>query len=196
MVDKIKQSAKGSTRRVFVVETMGAHCGYLATMSGLAGGADAAYIFEEPLTIDRLREDCAHLRSKIEDRVKRGLILCSDKANSNYECVLPASASAEPSHPLPLPLRQFPSLLAAPTSLRGCSRRRAMALSTVAATFWVTFNRGACPRRSTVTWARKWAPKRSTTWIAACRNTSAKTVSWLLAVGGIFASLGMAASRK
>ena len=50
-IDKIKQSASGSKRRVFVVETMGGYCGYLATMSGLAGGADAAYIFEEEFTI-------------------------------------------------------------------------------------------------------------------------------------------------
>ena len=34
-----------------MVETMGGYCGYLATMSGLAGGADAAYIFEEDFTI-------------------------------------------------------------------------------------------------------------------------------------------------
>lgn len=29
------------------METMGGYCGYLATLAGLAGGADAAYIFEE-----------------------------------------------------------------------------------------------------------------------------------------------------
>jgi 6-phosphofructokinase len=40
---------------VFVVETMGGFCGYLATMSGLASGADAAYIFEEKFTISNLR---------------------------------------------------------------------------------------------------------------------------------------------
>lgn len=40
---------------MFVVETMGGYCGYLATMSGLAGGADAAYIFEEEVNITMLR---------------------------------------------------------------------------------------------------------------------------------------------
>ena len=40
---------------MFVVETMGGYCGYLATMSGLAGGADAAYIFEEPFGISDLQ---------------------------------------------------------------------------------------------------------------------------------------------
>ena len=53
--DRIKQSATGTKRRVFVVETMGGYCGYLATMSGLAGGADAAYVFEDKITITDLR---------------------------------------------------------------------------------------------------------------------------------------------
>ncbi len=44
--DRIRQSAQGTKRRVFVIETMGGYCGYLATIAGLAGGADAAYIFE------------------------------------------------------------------------------------------------------------------------------------------------------
>ena len=34
---------------------MGGFCGYLATMSGLAGGADAAYIYEEKFTIKDLQ---------------------------------------------------------------------------------------------------------------------------------------------
>ena len=36
------------------METMGAYCGYLATMAGLAGGADAAYIHEETFGIKDL----------------------------------------------------------------------------------------------------------------------------------------------
>lgn len=38
-LDRIKQSAMAA-RRCFVVEVMGRHCGYLALMSGLAGGAE------------------------------------------------------------------------------------------------------------------------------------------------------------
>ncbi len=53
--DKIKQSATGTKRRVFVVETMGGYCGYLATTTGIAVGADAAYIFEEPFNIHDLK---------------------------------------------------------------------------------------------------------------------------------------------
>ena len=44
--DRIKQSASGTKRRVFIIETMGGFCGYLANMGALAAGADAAYIFE------------------------------------------------------------------------------------------------------------------------------------------------------
>lgn len=53
--DRIKQSAAGTKRRVFIVETMGGYCGYLATMAGLASGADAAYIHEEPFKIHELQ---------------------------------------------------------------------------------------------------------------------------------------------
>ncbi|CAH8640680.1 unnamed protein product [Dicrocoelium dendriticum] len=84
VLDKIKLSAMGTKRRVFVVETMGGYCGYLATMSGLAGGADAAYIYEEPFTIDDLRQDVVHLRAKIADNVQRGLVLRTEYANKNY----------------------------------------------------------------------------------------------------------------
>lgn len=52
--DRIKQSAAGTKRRVFIVETMGGYCGYLATMAGLAAGADAAYIYEEKFSIKDL----------------------------------------------------------------------------------------------------------------------------------------------
>lgn len=55
LIDKIKQSATGTRRRVFIIETMGGYCGYLATVSGLASGADNAYIFEEKFTIDDIR---------------------------------------------------------------------------------------------------------------------------------------------
>ncbi|KAF6779917.1 hypothetical protein AHF37_00478 [Paragonimus kellicotti] len=84
ILDKIKLSAMGTKRRVFVVETMGGYCGYLATMCGLAGGADAAYIYEEPFKIDDLRQDVVHMRAKIADNVQRGLILRCEYANKNY----------------------------------------------------------------------------------------------------------------
>lgn len=37
------------------METMGGYCGYLATVTGIAVGADAAYIFEDPFNIQELK---------------------------------------------------------------------------------------------------------------------------------------------
>lgn len=82
--DKIKQSAIGSNRRVFVVETMGGYCGYLATLSGLASGADQSYIYEEPFTIHDLIDDIHHLRKKMEGDLKRGILIRNEKANEHY----------------------------------------------------------------------------------------------------------------
>ncbi|EJY57632.1 AAEL017318-PA [Aedes aegypti] len=52
--DRIRQSAQGTKRRVFVIETMGGYCSYLATLPGLVGGAGAAYIYEEKFSIKDL----------------------------------------------------------------------------------------------------------------------------------------------
>ncbi|CAF0916460.1 unnamed protein product [Rotaria sordida] len=82
--DKIKQSAQGSKRRVFVIETMGGYCGYLATMAALASGADQAYIYEEPFTIKDLIEDVDHLCKKMEGHLKRGLLLRNEMASEHY----------------------------------------------------------------------------------------------------------------
>uniref|UniRef100_A0A8C6LTJ6 ATP-dependent 6-phosphofructokinase n=1 Tax=Nothobranchius furzeri TaxID=105023 RepID=A0A8C6LTJ6_NOTFU len=82
--DRIKQSAAGTKRRVFIVETMGGYCGYLATMAGLASGADAAYIYEEPFSIHDLELNVDHLVEKMKTTVKRGLILRNEKCNANY----------------------------------------------------------------------------------------------------------------
>uniref|UniRef100_A0A4W2D0G0 ATP-dependent 6-phosphofructokinase n=1 Tax=Bos indicus x Bos taurus TaxID=30522 RepID=A0A4W2D0G0_BOBOX len=82
--DRIKQSAAGTKRRVFIIETMGGYCGYLATMAGLAAGADAAYIFEDPFTIRDLQVNVEHLVQKMKTTVKRGLVLRNEKCNENY----------------------------------------------------------------------------------------------------------------
>ena len=74
--DRIKQSALGSKRRTFLVETMGGYCGYLATLSAIAGGADAAYINEEPFTCEDLLNDSLHMKMKMNNSmIQRGLIL-------------------------------------------------------------------------------------------------------------------------
>uniref|UniRef100_A0A669D5Z7 Phosphofructokinase, liver type n=1 Tax=Oreochromis niloticus TaxID=8128 RepID=A0A669D5Z7_ORENI len=82
--DKIKQSASGTKRRVFVVETMGGYCGYLASSTGIAVGADAAYIFEDPFNIHDLKTNVEHLSEKMKKDVQRGLILRNEKCHENY----------------------------------------------------------------------------------------------------------------
>ncbi|KAK3743342.1 hypothetical protein QZH41_013914 [Actinostola sp. cb2023] len=82
--DRIKMSALSSFKRVFVVECMGAYCGYLATMGALASGADAAYIFEEKFTLKDLQDDVNHMKSKMQGKVRRGLIIRNEKCNDNY----------------------------------------------------------------------------------------------------------------
>lgn len=84
IADRIKQSASGTSNRVFVLEVMGGYSGYLATLSALASGADAAYIYEEPFTAADLQGDVKHLAAKIQAGVKRGMVLRSEKANENY----------------------------------------------------------------------------------------------------------------
>jgi len=84
--DRIRQSAQGTKRRVFIVETMGGYSGYLATMAGLAGGADAAYIHEEKFNIHDLMKDLDIMAFKMDKgNIYRGLVLRNEKANSNYD---------------------------------------------------------------------------------------------------------------
>uniref|UniRef100_S4RL00 6-phosphofructokinase n=1 Tax=Petromyzon marinus TaxID=7757 RepID=S4RL00_PETMA len=82
--DHIKQSASGTKRRVFVIETMGGFCGYLATAGALAAGADAAYIYEEPFGIAQLQADVIRLVEKMKSGVQRGLVLRNEHCNTNY----------------------------------------------------------------------------------------------------------------
>ncbi|XP_043284111.1 ATP-dependent 6-phosphofructokinase isoform X1 [Venturia canescens] len=82
--DRIRQSAQGTKRRVFIIETMGGYCGYLATVAGLAGGADAAWIFEEKFNIKDLNQDVVAMAAKMSEGVQRGLILRNENCNLNY----------------------------------------------------------------------------------------------------------------
>ncbi|XP_037691592.1 ATP-dependent 6-phosphofructokinase, platelet type isoform X1 [Choloepus didactylus] len=82
--DRIKQSASGTKRRVFIIETMGGYCGYLANMGGLAAGADAAYIFEEPFDIRELQANVEHLTEKMKTTIQRGLVLRNENCSENY----------------------------------------------------------------------------------------------------------------
>lgn len=62
--DAIKQSASASRNRVFVVETQGGKCGYLATMGALAVGACIVYTPETGINLDMLRNDVKFLKKR------------------------------------------------------------------------------------------------------------------------------------
>ena len=54
-IDRLHTTAE-SHNRVMVVEVMGRHTGWIAVMSGIAGGADVILIPEQPLTVERACE--------------------------------------------------------------------------------------------------------------------------------------------
>uniref|UniRef100_A0A674DLW7 ATP-dependent 6-phosphofructokinase n=1 Tax=Salmo trutta TaxID=8032 RepID=A0A674DLW7_SALTR len=82
--DRIKQSASGTKRRVFIIETMGGYCGYLASVGGLAAGADTVYIYEEPFGIRDLQSNVEHLTEKMKTGIQRGLVLRNENSNENF----------------------------------------------------------------------------------------------------------------
>lgn len=82
-IDRLKQSALSSRRRVFIVETQGNNCGYLASMGALAGAADGAYIPEEITRVEQLMEDIAHVRTKLATCLC-GVFVRNEMASKNY----------------------------------------------------------------------------------------------------------------
>jgi len=59
-IDRLHTTAE-SHNRVMVVEVMGRHTGWIAVMSGIAGGADVILIPEQPMTVE---ESCEELRRR------------------------------------------------------------------------------------------------------------------------------------
>jgi ATP-dependent phosphofructokinase / diphosphate-dependent phosphofructokinase len=59
-IDRLHSTAE-SHHRIIVVEVMGRHAGWIATYSGLAGGADAILIPEIPVDLE---EVCEHVRHR------------------------------------------------------------------------------------------------------------------------------------
>jgi ATP-dependent phosphofructokinase / diphosphate-dependent phosphofructokinase len=64
-IDRLHTTAE-SHNRVMVVEVMGRHTGWIAVMSGIAGGADVILIPEQPITVEAA---CLELRKR-HDRGK------------------------------------------------------------------------------------------------------------------------------
>jgi ATP-dependent phosphofructokinase / diphosphate-dependent phosphofructokinase len=65
-IDRLHTTAE-SHNRVMVVEVMGRHTGWIAVMSGIAGGADVILIPEEPISIDEACEDIRRRHERGKD---------------------------------------------------------------------------------------------------------------------------------
>jgi len=78
-IDRLKVTAS-SHGRAFLVEVMGRHCGYLALMSGLAGGADAIVIPEFDTNPEELARD---VREAYERGKAHALIVVAEGAKYN-----------------------------------------------------------------------------------------------------------------
>jgi 6-phosphofructokinase 1 len=84
--DAIKQSASASRNRVFVVETQGGKCGYIATMGALATGAVIVYTPENGMSLDGLRADVKFLKTRYGFDVpgkSEGRLVIKSEASSN-----------------------------------------------------------------------------------------------------------------
>jgi 6-phosphofructokinase 1 len=79
-VDMIKETAS-SHQRAFIIEVMGRGSGYLALMSAIASGAEAAIIPEYPSDIDVL---VARLRERYQEGRTNCIIIVAEGASSAY----------------------------------------------------------------------------------------------------------------
>ncbi|KAG5439249.1 hypothetical protein PCANB_001548 [Pneumocystis canis] len=86
--DAIKQSANASQRRIFVVETQGGSCGYIAVLSGLTVGSLVVYTPEEGINLKMLLEDVKYMKKYFEFEEPEGrkgkLILRNENSSSIY----------------------------------------------------------------------------------------------------------------
>jgi 6-phosphofructokinase 1 len=65
-IDRLHTTAE-SHNRVMVVEVMGRHTGWIAVMSGIAGGADVILIPEHPLTVEAACDEISRRHAKGKD---------------------------------------------------------------------------------------------------------------------------------
>jgi ATP-dependent phosphofructokinase / diphosphate-dependent phosphofructokinase len=65
-IDRLHTTAE-SHNRVMVVEVMGRHTGWIAVVSGIAGGADVILIPEQPISIDEACAEIVHRHERGKD---------------------------------------------------------------------------------------------------------------------------------
>ena len=78
-IDRLHTTAE-SHHRVMVLEVMGRHAGWIATVSGIAGGADEILIPEVPFDMEKV---CKHLRQRYERGKKFSIVVVAEGAKPN-----------------------------------------------------------------------------------------------------------------
>ena len=82
-IDALRQSASASSR-VFVVETMGRNCGFLALVGALSVGAEEVYLNEDPPTLARLNKDVAAMVESFRNGRRFHLAIRNEQASQGY----------------------------------------------------------------------------------------------------------------
>jgi len=80
-IDRLHTTAE-SHNRVMVVEVMGRHTGWIAVMSGIAGGADMILIPEQPITVEVA---CAAIQHRHERGKDFSIVVVSEGYELTYE---------------------------------------------------------------------------------------------------------------
>jgi 6-phosphofructokinase 1 len=80
-IDRLHTTAE-SHNRVMVVEVMGRHTGWIAVMSGIAGGADVILIPEQPITVE---EACEEIRRRHRRGKDFSIVVVSEGYELTYE---------------------------------------------------------------------------------------------------------------
>jgi phosphofructokinase-like protein len=91
-IDRLHTTAE-SHNRVMVVEVMGRHTGWIAVMSGIAGGADVILIPEQPITVE---ECCEELESRHSRGKDFSIVVVSEGYELTYSSGERRSVAAEP----------------------------------------------------------------------------------------------------
>jgi ATP-dependent phosphofructokinase / diphosphate-dependent phosphofructokinase len=92
-IDRLHTTAE-SHNRVMVVEVMGRHTGWIAVVSGIAGGADVILIPEQPITVE---EACEELRRRHDRGKDFSIVVVSEGYELTYSSGDKRSAEQAPS---------------------------------------------------------------------------------------------------
>ncbi len=86
-VDKIKDTA-GANKRLFIVQVMGYHSGYLAVASALASGAEDVFIPEEGITLNQIIDQVNRLRDSFARGRRLSVIMLNEVASPTYDITM------------------------------------------------------------------------------------------------------------